>query len=697
MNEELRLRAADLLRRGETLPVEWASELFPPLKREYELTYYDKQRREDVIALTMAVPLQPVRTLGVPADGPSSWHNMLILGDNLQVLKRLYEDKLAGRLINADGTPGIRLVYIDPPFATKREFRGLQNQQAYSDKIEGAHFIEFLRKRLILIYELLSADGCLYLHLDYRKIHYAKLVADEVFGENNFVNEIIWQRTASHNDPGKYGCVHDTILFYRKSGSFVWNDPKTAQSQSYIDRFFVYAESPDKEEWKRLKKGEAPPEGWERYRLGNLASPNPRPNLMYNYKGYPHPPKGWKISPERMKSLDEQGLLHFPKDKSGRIQSKQYLKDTLDNKAVSDVWTNISPIQAQSREKQNYPTQKPEALLQRIIETSSNPGDLVLDCFAGSGTTVAVAEKLGRRWIGIDRGKLSIYTIQKRLLTQRKEIGNRGNGTLKPKAFTLFNAGLYDFSSLQKLPWTDWRFFALQLFGCKDEPHIIGGMMLDGKKKGASVLVFNHLEQPGVFIDEETVHSIHARIGSRLSSSFYIIAPRSIFAFQQDYLDFDDVRYYALRIPYSFISELHRREFTSLEQPQDETAVNDLIDAEGFDFIEPPIVEYEVGTATSEDGSTRNHYIFLKHFESRARIKGGLRSGGCENFSMLLIDFDFDGSVFSLDEAIYSAQMAKADWRAFFSPERVGESIAFIFVDIFGNEATIVVPNADLV
>jgi hypothetical protein len=344
MNDEFRQMVIDTLRRGADLPREWARELFPPEKREYELVYYGKDREEDILADTMAVPLQPVSTFGKPAD--DEWRNMLIFGDNLQAMKTLLKMKEQGQLVNADGTPGISLVYIDPPFATKQEFRGTQDQKAYQDRIIGAQFIEFLRRRLILLRELLSDNGCIYMHLDYRKVHYAKTVVDEVFGEQNLLNEIIWQRTASHNDPGRYGCVHDTLLFYRKGSAYIWNEPKMDQSQDYIDSFFVYAESPDRKTWIRLKKGENAPPGWERYRLGNLASPHPRPNLIYDYKGYKPPENGWKVNIKRMREMDEQGLLHFPADKDARIQPKQYLRDTLGNKAVSDVWLGISPLQS---------------------------------------------------------------------------------------------------------------------------------------------------------------------------------------------------------------------------------------------------------------------------------------------------------------------------------------------------------------
>ncbi|HYJ85818.1 MAG TPA: site-specific DNA-methyltransferase [Pyrinomonadaceae bacterium] len=243
MDDRLRQMVIETLQRGEDLPREWARELFPPEKREYELVYYGKEREEDILAETMAVPLQPVRTFGKNGDG---WHNMLIFGDNLQVLKRLFEMKREGKLCNADGTPGVRLVYIDPPFATRREFRGNQDEKAYQDKVTGAQFIEFLRKRLVLLKELLSEDGSIYIHLDWRKAHYMKVILDEMFGEHNFRNEIIWKRQTAHGDVGQgarhLGRLHDTILLYTKSDSYKWTQVFTSYSDDYKDNFYKYVE-----------------------------------------------------------------------------------------------------------------------------------------------------------------------------------------------------------------------------------------------------------------------------------------------------------------------------------------------------------------------------------------------------------------------------------------------------------------------
>ncbi len=491
---EQRQEIIRLLKKGEELSPEWARILFPPEKREYELVYHGKEREEDIIANTLSVPLQPIRTFGSNGER----QNMLIFGDNLQVMKSLLELKKAGKLCNADGTLGVRLIYIDPPFATKQEFRGSQDQKAYQDKIAGARFLEFLRKRLVFLRELLSDDGNIYVHLDEKKAHYVKILLDEVFGEQHFQREVVWDTrvlSGFKTQANNWIRGHDVLLFYSKDNDFIFNKLSVEHRQEYLDRF-------DK--------------------------------------------------------VDKDGRKYF----DGR-GGRRYLDVVIEKgKAIGDVWDDIMSFQQipTSTEKVGYPTQKPEALLNRIIKAASNPGDLVLDVFSGSGTTCAIAEKLGRRWIGVDCGKLAIYTMQKRLLniSGSKNLENPKKKYGKQcKPFILYNAGLYDFSKLKELSWDSWRFFALQLFQCRDEPHTVGGIKLDGYLKGSSVLVFNHMKEKGVRIDEDTISSLHEALGTRIGSKLFIIAPALTFDFQQDYIILDSVRYYALRIPYSIINELH--------------------------------------------------------------------------------------------------------------------------------------------
>jgi len=180
LSERDRERIIRLLEKGEELPLDYKHVLFHPEKKEYELVYAGKEREEDILADTMAVPLQPIKTFG--ANG-GDWTNKLIFGDNLQVMKSLLGDP--------DVKGQVKLIYIDPPFATKQEFRGSQDQKAYQDKIYGSLFLEFLRKRLVFLREMLSEDGSIYIHLDWKKVHYVKILADEIFGEENFQREVI--------------------------------------------------------------------------------------------------------------------------------------------------------------------------------------------------------------------------------------------------------------------------------------------------------------------------------------------------------------------------------------------------------------------------------------------------------------------------------------------------------------------------
>lgn len=621
MTPEQRQELIRLLRQGEDISPEWARILFPPEKREYELVYHGKEREEDIRADTMAVPLQPVRTFG---KNGKSWHNMLIFGDNLQVLKSLLELKKAGKLCNADGTPGVRLIYIDPPFATRRDFKGSDEQRAYQDKIAGAMFLEFLRKRLILMRELLSEDGYLFVHLDMKRSHYIKVLLDEVMGETNFLNHVVWSYRRWPSNSKNFQCMHDDILVY------------TRQAKSKTRTFVVKHEDPSKSYLKRF-----------------------------------------------------QGKTQVLDEKTGT--RKITVDAPTKGMPLRDVW-DISIIAGFKGERTAYPTQKPEALVARILETCSHEGDLVMDAFAGSGTVAAVCEKLKRRWIAIDCGKFSIYSIQRRLLNLKSSIGHYGKA-LAPTPFTLYNAGLYDFSKLKELPWDAWRFFALQLFQCRDERHKIGGIQLDGYHKGASVLVFNHQAKPGVRIDEETIRSLHEALGTKVGSRLYIIAPALTFDFQQDYLPVEGVRYFALRIPYSFIRELHKREFTALKQPSDEMAVNDTVEAVGFDFIRTPELKYVCGSAKHNGQPPGEAFIRIKTFKSEAVVREPLRKkGNRETLSMVMLDYDYDGDVFNFDAVFYAEAIEKAGWTVRFPLASAGRQIMAVFIDIYGNEARELIP-----
>lgn len=652
-------RIVSLLREGKPLPEDYKTSLFDT-KKEYELVYADKEREEDILADTMAVPLQPIKTFRNGEDG-SGWTNMLIFGDNLQVLKTLLQMKQEGKLKNADGTPGVRLVYIDPPFATKQEFRGSQDQKAYQDKLAGARFLEFLRKRLVFLRELLSEDGSIYVHLDWKKGHYVKILLDEIFGEQNFRNEIIARRVRKNIRERErvktlnYG--HDVVYFYAKSDSHLILPP--TKPSNHEGRWHAFD------------------------------APGLRTGMDYPLWGHKPPPgRHWMFSKERAEEMIAAGTLR----KHPKTGKPQYFIEPTEDDLRDTIWDDVTV----SAFTTGYPTEKSEELLRFILQASSNPGDLVLDCFAGSGTTLAVAEKLGRRWIGVDCGKLAIYTMQKRLLNiaESKDLEDpqKKKKYGKPcRPFTLYNAGLYDYKMIKELPWEQYRDFALKLFQCRDEPHEISKIELDGYLGADSVMVFNYQKHKDAVLDKGFIDDLHKCLGEKIGKRFFIIAPAASVQFLEDYIEKGRTKYFVLRIPYSIIEEIHNRGFTKLKQPVSEMDVNDTVDAVGFDFIQVPTVEcqYFLDKPRKADlfnQNARECVIKIEQFESRVISREPLEFANLEILSMVMLDYDFDGEVFDLDEVFYAEDLKKNGYEVRFAEDKVKGQMMIIYIDIFGNE-----------
>jgi len=629
------------LKEGKPLPDSYRYVIPFETKKEYELTYDGKEREEDILADTMVVPLQPVKTFG---NGNGDWTNKLIFGDNLQVLKALMDDP---EIYDKNtGRGKVRLIYIDPPFATRQEFRGSQDQRAYQDKIIGAQFLEFLRKRLVFLRELLADDGSIYVHLDQRKGHYVKSLMDEIFGEHNFLNEIIWCYKEREMDIDQWNPKHDVVYMYAKRvGSQVFNTDKVLEEYSEVTkRKFRYRDE----------------KGW------------------YQIRG-----KGIPGSPvDRADGLRPEHEKKYP-----GMTYRQYLKGG----SPPRDWWNIPIINKAASERTYFPTQKPEKLLARITNASSNRGDIVLDAFAGSGTTGAVAEKLGRRWIMVDCGKLAIYAMQKRLLNLREEIGNRGK-PLKPKPFTLHNAGLYDYKMVKGLPWDKYREFVLKLFQCRNEKHRIAGVELDGYLGQDSVMVFNYKKYKDVILDRGFIDDLHKILGDKVGYKFFIIAPAASVMFFEDYIEKGKTKYFALRIPYSIIDELHRKGFTHIKQPIRETDVNDTIDAVGFDFIQIPDVEceYLIDKAKKKqmelNEGGKEAVIKIKKFESNILSKKPLEFENRETVSMVMVDYNYYDDIFNFDDVFYAEDLKKNNWEVRFDVDKVDGQIMIIYIDIFGNE-----------
>ena len=356
--------------------------------------------------------------------------NQLYYGDNLDVLRRYVRDET------------VDLIYLDPPFNSRQEYSvlfaekdgsrsssqvrafedtwewNLDSRQAYEEIVEAGGrvadvmlafhtflgntdmmaYLAMMAPRLVELRRVLKETGSIYLHCDPTASHYLKILMDAVFGPTMFRSEIIWKRTSSHGNVSiNYGDVTDTLLYYKRGERCIWNQIYIPYSAEHIAKSFNRLDA-----------------NGRKYTSSDLRNPGVRPNLQYEYKGFKPHPNGWAVSKERMEQYERDGRLIFPKNPSGRIRLKRYL-DEQPGEKIQNLWDDIPPIGAQAKERLGYPTQKPEALLERILSASSNEGDVVLDPFCGCGTTVQVAQKLNRRWVGIDITHLAIGLIKKRL------------------------------------------------------------------------------------------------------------------------------------------------------------------------------------------------------------------------------------------------------------------------------------------
>ncbi len=357
--------------------------------------------------------------------------NTLFYGDNLPILREYLPDEC------------VDLVYLDPPFNSSRSYNVLFQDEsgaeadaqikAFDDtwhwglaaeatfhalatqapdrvsRMIGAlrefvgpnqmlAYLVMMAARLVELHRVLKPTGSLYLHCDPTASHYLKIILDAIFGVENFRNEIVWKRTTTHSDAQRWSPVNDIILFYTKSAVFTWNPQYGPYNSEYIAEKYRYNDNDER----------GP------YTLDNMTSPNPRPNMMYEWKGHPSPPNGWRYSKETMQKLDAEGRVWYPDLKDKRPRLKRYLNE-MPGRVLDNVWIDINPINSQAAERLGYPTQKPLALLERIIRASSNEGDWVLDPFCGCGTAVVAAQQLERRWIGIDITHLSIALQKIRL------------------------------------------------------------------------------------------------------------------------------------------------------------------------------------------------------------------------------------------------------------------------------------------
>lgn len=411
--------------------------------------------------------------------------NQLYFGDNLDVLR---ESVPSG---------SVDLVYLDPPFNSKRDYNllfkspeggeshaqitafedswhwGEQAEREYDQILKSGHtqvadlisafrsflgendlmaYLVMMANRLLELHRVLKPTGSLYLHCDPAASHYLKLVLDGVFGPENFLNEVIWKRTSAHSSAKRYGPSHDVLLFYGISENTLWNSILSAHGKTYIDSHYSQAD-PDGKQWQAVDLTGAGT------RNGETGQP---------WRGFDPNTKGrhWAYLPSALDEMDRNGLIYWPKKAGGWPRQKRFLSEA-DGAPIQDVWVDIFPVNSQAQERLGYPTQKPLALLERILNASSNPGDVVLDPFCGCGTAVHAAQKLGRQWIGIDITHLAVSLIEKRLKDAFPGIAFEVHGTPK------------DLEGAQNLAARDK--YQFQWWACS----LVDAQPFQGKKKGA--------------------------------------------------------------------------------------------------------------------------------------------------------------------------------------------------------------------
>ena len=634
-----------LLQEGKELPEDFKYLLFPTKQKEYELVYAGKMRKEDIIANEDGVFPAPLQTEKVFNGNEyeafdDDWKNMIVFGDNLQFLKTIYENK--DPLIKDKVKGKVKLIYIDPPFATTDEFQNKEGAKAYNDKKKGAEFVEFLRKRLIVAREILADEGIICVHLDQKMNHYIKILLDEIFLKNRFQNEIIWYYSTLGRPKDRFAKKHDNILVYAKSDNsfFNINESKVSYSEKYIKSHFKDIDDKGQQCRKRYDAGK-----WRTY--------------------YP-----------------DEGMI------------------------PNDVW-EIPYENSMSTDRTGYPTQKPEPLIERMVKAYTEKNDIVLDFFGGSGTTMAVAEKLGRKWITCDLGKLSYFTMQKRILqiqnSKDLEDPKKKYGK-KAKSFLTANLGSYDLEKTFELERKKYLEFVSGLFEVNLKEYKVSGFAFEGQKDNYPVIIYDYNKYKDSSIDENYLQDLHRNIGKKVGSRVYIVAPINFVDFVDDFVEIDDVRYYFLKIPHHIINELHKKPFVKVRQPQSKKRVNDIEEAVGFHFKRPPEVQAEL---KKEKDTIK---LIIKSFKTNElqsdKTKKEKSFDNFETLSAVFVDKTYNGKSFEMNDAFfaddllpkkpkkeeelreYLQELSKTGVEISFKKSEVKDQIMIVFTDIYGNDFT---------
>lgn len=620
---------------------------------------YAGKRSEGVIlasaaAIGQSAPLQVVRNFGEP--GKDGWKNLIVQGDNLQFLKTVYlnqdpliKDKVKGK---------VRLIFIDPPFGTGDEYGGRGGQNSYSAKLAGSEFIEGLRERSIFLKEILTNNGIFIIRIDHHFGHYVKVTLDEIFGKHMFQCEIIVNRIKKNvTQQGRQSLptANDSLFVYFKS-----------EESKFISVF------------KKLVEEKC---GY--WRAMDSAGVRSNPTRVIENQTF-SPPAGrhFTFNQKRVEKMYSEGKIRL----NPKTNRPEYWVDPKDETALDTNWTDISGYTFTT----GYPTENSELLLERVLSMTTDIDDIVMDVFGGSGTTAAVAEKLGRRWITCDFGKHAIYTMQKRILNiaDSKSL----NGDKKdakygkpPTPFAVASVGAYDFTRIMNMRENKCAYisFVLALFGIpKEAKDFIRKYKLDhiyAEKDGNPVEIFPVWDDEFLYnvrIDRDYLQDIITQSRGRLKGNFYIVVPESCTQISDMKLPNGtggEVHFRFLKFPYSILEQASRN-FAIEDQPDTPANINNLVSSVGFYFNDEVTVKVKK-TATG---------FKVLNFSTPILNRDGNSYEGLAGLSLLLVDLDYNGEVFDMEHAVYAKEM-KED--GVVELPGVAELTAIIAIDRHGNES----------
>ncbi len=725
ITEQEREFIINAIQRGEALPLDFREKLFPTIQKEYELTYAGKMRKQDILRGedgVMPVPLQVEKVFnGEREIFEDGWKNLIVFGDNLQFLKTCYQNE--DELIKNKVKGKVKLIYIDPPFGTGDEYEGNKGQKGYTAKRKSADFVEFIRRRLVVAREILADDGVIVVRQAFNFGHYIKVILDETFGKDYFLNEVvIGRKREGAGSRSKLDVTNEMLYFFTKTDSFNINDVFFKRPLTDIKwTSFLMAEERNPKERVFLGIKLFPPKGQHFSLVQEKCDKLIQENfLRIRCKAcatkYYYAEDNEDLERRIKKKTDKFKFYDLTSDdnyfgvkslkKCFSCNNNEFVVDYLgsDNIKVNNNWLDIRSYSSTT----GYPTENSEELLQRLLLLTTNTGDLVLDFFGGSGTTAAVAEKLGRKWIVCDIGKLSFYTIQKRILTiqDSKSLENPTKKYGKQaKSFVTANVGYYDLNKLFELGKDKYTKFVLGLFEIEvyAKPQKMKNYAISGERNGSYCFVWNFWDlKDKANLDIDFLEQLHTDIGGQIGSRFYIIAPANAVDFISDYHEIDQTRYYFLKVPYQVIQELHKEQFKKIRQPQSKNKINEVEDTVGFHFMRQPEAQSKF-----ENGILR-----LLEFRSTFAEEGTNREmENFESLSMIIVDDSFNGKEFTMSAYYFAEDLLKNKTKKKATKDEeneesaiaedlkhqtelqipipnFGERIAVKYIDIYGNEFT---------